>query len=218
MRPTCDWASIAPRNIKATDSIFSRFHESASAALLAMRWVSLSITVSMIFRWFALSELPVSVTSTIASASMGGFTSVAPQLNSTLTLTPLIGKVTFADLDQFCGNDFAFEVFGLLKAARLGHGQYPAHFAPALLGISERGDAGHVKPAFNYPVDAGESRIEDAMIDIARHLLRANQHAFDLAIVDGWEIRPAIGVDVPARALEESDCRILKAALGNAEP
>ena len=31
---------------------------------------------------------PVSVTSTIASASRGGLTSVAPQLNSTLALTP----------------------------------------------------------------------------------------------------------------------------------
>ena len=39
-------------------------------------------------RLFALSELPVSVTSTIASASRGGFTSVAPQLNSTWASTP----------------------------------------------------------------------------------------------------------------------------------
>ncbi len=32
----------------------------------------------------ARSELPVSVTSTMASANSGGLTSVAPQLNSTL--------------------------------------------------------------------------------------------------------------------------------------
>ena len=37
---------------------------------------------------FARSDEPVSVTSTIASASTGGFTSVAPQLNSTLADTP----------------------------------------------------------------------------------------------------------------------------------
>ena len=34
------------------------------------------------------SELPVSVTSTMASASRGGLTSVAPQLNSTWAVTP----------------------------------------------------------------------------------------------------------------------------------
>ncbi len=38
------------------------------------------------------AKLPVSVTSTMASASMGGLTSVAPQLNSTLTLTPSPAK------------------------------------------------------------------------------------------------------------------------------
>ncbi len=60
--------------------------------LPAIRCVSLSMMVSMILRWLALSELPVSVTSTMASASVGGLTSVAPQLNSTLTLTPLAAK------------------------------------------------------------------------------------------------------------------------------
>ena len=37
-------------------------------------------------------RLPVSVTSTMASANVGGLTSVAPQLNSTLTGTPLAAK------------------------------------------------------------------------------------------------------------------------------
>ena len=42
----------------------------------------------MILSLLARSEDPVSVTSTIASASTGGFTSVAPQLNSTFAFTP----------------------------------------------------------------------------------------------------------------------------------
>src|SRR3990172_5357287 len=45
-------------------------------------------TSATIRRLFARSELPVSVTSTIASASLGGLTSVAPQLNSTRAVTP----------------------------------------------------------------------------------------------------------------------------------
>ena len=39
-------------------------------------------------RLLARSELPVSVTSTMASARRGGLTSVAPQLNSTWASTP----------------------------------------------------------------------------------------------------------------------------------
>ena len=47
----------------------------------------LSSTVSMTRRLFARREEPVSVTSTMASASTGGFTSVAPQENSTVAFT-----------------------------------------------------------------------------------------------------------------------------------
>ena len=43
----------------------------------------------MIVSLLARSDEPVSVTSTMASASTGGFTSVAPQLNSTFAVTPL---------------------------------------------------------------------------------------------------------------------------------
>ena len=66
---------------------FSFFQASASAVLLAKSCVLLSISVSMMRRRLARSDEPVSVTSTIASASIGGFTSVAPQENSTFTLT-----------------------------------------------------------------------------------------------------------------------------------
>ena len=69
-------------------SIFCFFQGSAYAWRLAMNRVVLWSTSSTIRRLFARSELPVSVTSTIASASLGGLTSVAPQLNSTLALTP----------------------------------------------------------------------------------------------------------------------------------
>ena len=46
----------------------------------------------MIRRRFARSDEPVSVTSTMASASIGGLTSVAPHENSTFTLTPSRAK------------------------------------------------------------------------------------------------------------------------------
>jgi hypothetical protein len=51
-----------------------------------------SSTVSTMRSLLARSDDPVSVTSTIASASTGGFTSVAPQLNSTLAVTPFFAR------------------------------------------------------------------------------------------------------------------------------
>ena len=53
-----------------------------------MSWGFDSMTVSMMRRRLARRVEPVSVASTMASASSGGLTSVAPHENSTLTGTP----------------------------------------------------------------------------------------------------------------------------------
>src|SRR5712671_3370546 len=87
IKPTRPCAAIAPHSITARFSILRRRSESAQAAWFAISCVFDSSTVSIIRRWFARSELPVSVTSTMASASNGGFTSTAPHENSTLTGT-----------------------------------------------------------------------------------------------------------------------------------
>src|SRR5882762_9017676 len=92
INPTRSCASIAPRSIKARLSILRRLQGSVYDNLFAMIWVLDSSTVSRIRRRFAFKELPVSVTSTMASASIGGLTSVAPQENSTRTSTPLLEK------------------------------------------------------------------------------------------------------------------------------
>jgi hypothetical protein len=83
---------MAARSSSAMFSSLVRFHGSASAVLLANSWVFDHISVSMILSRLARSDEPVSVTSTIASASMGGLTSVAPHENSTFTLTPRRAK------------------------------------------------------------------------------------------------------------------------------
>ena len=92
MIPTRPCASIAALSSSAMLSSFVFFHSSSSAARLAMSWVFDSITVSMMRSRLARSDDPVSVTSTMASASVGGLTSVAPHENSTLTLTPSRAK------------------------------------------------------------------------------------------------------------------------------
>ncbi len=87
----------------------------------------------------------------------------------------------------------------------------------ALLGVGEGGDALDVGLVFEDPVVAGEAGVEGAVLDVAGHLLGADEHALDLDVVDGGEVGAAVGEDAPAGAFEECDGGVLEAALGDAE-
>ena len=91
-KPTLDADSNADVKSKAIVSIFFFFQGSFKASLLATNTVFVVSKVSTIRSLFALSELPVSVRSTIASTKSGTFISVAPQENSTSALTPFCSK------------------------------------------------------------------------------------------------------------------------------
>src|SRR5579875_1706710 len=90
--PTLPAASIALLRSMTSVSILRRFSGSFHASWLAMNFVLDLRTVSTMRRPLARNEEPVSVTSTMASASTGGFTSVAPQENSTLAFTPFLSR------------------------------------------------------------------------------------------------------------------------------
>src|SRR5262249_31082952 len=102
-------------------------------------------------------------------------------------------------------------------------GKNPADFAEALFRVDEIGHAlEHARPAVAElvllnPVLAGETRIEDAVREVARHLLRADQHAVDFRIVDRREVRARADVDVEAGAGEQLHRRVLERPFGNPE-
>ena len=100
------------------------------------------------------------------------------------------------------------------KPRRFGHGQHPAHLAEALLGVDEVGHRQHVGFVLDDPVAAGEAGVEDAILDVAGHFLGADQHAFDIGIVDAREIRPAAGGDGEAGAAEQVDGGVFEAPFG----
>ena len=108
--------------------------------LLAMSCVFDSITVSMIRRRLARSDEPVSVTSTMASASIGGFTSVAPQENSTFTLTPCFLKYAFVARTSSVAMVLPSQSCGVLMSRVFRRRQHPAHLAEALLRVDQVGD------------------------------------------------------------------------------
>ena len=87
-RPTLPSARMAPSSSSARFSIFSRFHGSCHASWLATSWVLDESSTSTMRSLLARSELPVSVTSTMASTRSGALTSVAPHENSTSAVTP----------------------------------------------------------------------------------------------------------------------------------
>ena len=103
------------------------------------------------------------------------------------------------------------------KGEDSGHGQHPAHFAEALLGVDQVGDGDDVGLVLLDPIAAGEAGVENAVFDVARHLLRADQHALDFGIVDAGEVGAAAGGDLEAGAAEEIDGGVFQAAFGNAE-
>ena len=79
---------MAALKSKAMLSIFAFFQEFVVEIGLVMSCVFDSITVSMIRNRLARKVAPVSVASPMPSAKIGGFTSVAPHENSTLTSIP----------------------------------------------------------------------------------------------------------------------------------
>ena len=92
IRPTRPSAARQDFSINAMLSSLARIQGSSSAALLAISRGVLRSTSSTMRRLLARSDEPVSVISTMASANRGGFTSVAPQENSTMASTPWRSK------------------------------------------------------------------------------------------------------------------------------
>ena len=126
-------------------------------------------------------------------------------------------QVAFGGGHQFGGDDLAAQVVHGTEGRGLGHGQHPAHFAETLLGVDQVGDGDHIGLVLVDPVAPGETGIENAVFDVARHFLRTDEHALDLRIVDAGEIGAAGGGDLESGAAEEIDGGVFQAAFGNAE-
>src|SRR5262249_10864458 len=97
------------------------------------------------------------------------------------------------------------------------HHEHPARGPEARLRVDQLLRDHDVGVVFEDPVATGDARIERSALDVAGHLLRANEEAAERRIVDAGEVAAQTGRDLPARAAEELDGRGLEAALGYAE-
>ena len=182
-----------------------------------MNTVRDSSTVSTMRSRFARSDEPVSVISTMASASCGTFTSVAPQENSTRAFTPWRARYFFVRFTTSVAITLPSRSLRRLHRRLFGHRQHPAHRRQALLGVEQFGDLRHVRARLQHPVAAGDAGVERARFHVARHLLRAHQHAGDFRIVDGGKVAARTYRDAPSGARKQLQRGILQAALGQAQ-
>jgi hypothetical protein len=83
------------------------------------------------------------------------------------------------------------------------HREHPANLAKGLLGVNQVGNFHHARFVFQNPIPAGQAGVEDPVFDVARHLLRADQHTLDFFIVDRGKIRARINADFVAGAAKE---------------
>src|SRR5262249_36960564 len=69
---------------------------------------------------------------------------------------------------------------------------------------------------FQDPVVAGQAAVERAVLDVARHLLGADERTLDLRVVDGRVVAAAGVGDLVAGLAEQLRRRLLQAARGDA--
>src|SRR5215475_11498964 len=101
-----------------------------------------------------------------------------------------VREVVLGCTHQFGSDNASAEVFRFVVLRIFGDSQHPAHLAAALFRINEIANRVYFQPTLDHPITPGKSSIEEAVLNVARHLLSTNQHAFDLRIVDLGEVRP----------------------------
>ena len=99
----------------------------------------------------------------------------------------------------------------------VGHGQHPAHRPPAHLAEDQLGHLLHLGVVLQDPVVAGQPAVERAVLDVARHLLGADQRALNFRVVDARIVAAAGEGDLVAGLGEQLRRRLLQAACRDAE-
>src|SRR5262249_23267740 len=85
------------------------------------------------------------------------------------------------------------------------------------LAEDQLGHLDHLGVVLLDPVAPGQPAVERAILDVAGHLLGADQRAVDLRVVDGRVVTAAGEGDLVARLAEQPRRRVLEAARGDAQ-
>ena len=120
----------------------------------------------------------------------------------------------FHTVKDLAGRRIATEAVGMTRRFLAQHG------VTANVEFSwgaQVGEFGHIGAGFQNPVEARDGAVEDALPDVAGHLLRPDQNALDLGVVDVRVVGTARNAQIVARAHEQLLGGFLQAAFGNAK-
>src|SRR6185503_20603186 len=104
-----------------------------------------------------------------------------------------------------------------------GRCQDPANSAVALFRVNQIDDrldhsrTPRAEFVLRNPVQAGQAGVQNTVGNVARHLLRPDEHAFDLRIVDGGEVRARIQTNLKSGPVEQLNGRVLQRSLRYAQ-
>ena len=102
-------------------------------------------------------------------------------------------EVRLRNVDQLGGDPLALEVSHVFDGRAVEHGNDPARVeAITLRGAHiEHFDDLAGGAGLGDQVKAGEARVDQTVLGVARLLLRAHEHGLDLFVVDAREVRTA---------------------------
>src|SRR5690606_31516214 len=116
------------------------------------------------------------------------------------------------------GSDaLAFEILDGLNGGIVGDNEDPARRIRGGSAVLQVADDVNVGPVLGNPVLAGDAAIEEAVVDVARDLLGADQPELELGIVDAGTVGALGAVDAVTGLPEEVHRRLEEAALGQAD-
>ena len=110
------------------------------------------------------------------------------------------------------GDSFAFQVLDGLDRRVFRDAEHPTDRSAADLGKQQLADLDDVGPGLQHPVVAGNSGIEDTLLDVPGHLLSADQQAFNFTIINRRVVGTRREGNLVAGAAKQLRRRLLKAA------
>ena len=164
----------------------------------------------------ARSEVPVSVSSTIASTRRA-LTSVAPQLNSTRTRMPLSSKYRFVTPSSSVAMIPPSRSSGFVDLRLVRHREHPSRRIARGLAVGQLAHLVDVAAVLLDPVETGDAHVQDAVPDVAADLLGPQVHELNFLVVDRGKITPFGVGNMQSRLVEQIHRRLLQAPCGKAE-
>ena len=134
-----------------------------------------------------------------------------------LGLDPLFLQVAPGELDQFGRHPLPLQIPDPLDGGIVRDRHHPPDRAQASSRIEEGTNLLHLRVLLQHPVPPGQPHVEDAVLDVARHLLGADQETGKFRVVDRGDVAAGADVDVEAGLAEQVQGGLLQAPLRQAD-